>query len=82
MFGCNILQRQAGDQAGDNVGIFDYLGEINMTNICRCCGFHFGFDDDDMDDKKLYTRYGTRNGLMEDVYGFPRVGNLIPIGTL
>lgn len=53
-----------------------------MTNICRCCGFHFGFDDDDMDDKKLYTRYETRNGLMEDVYGFPRVGNLIPIGTL
>jgi hypothetical protein len=53
---------------------------LPSDEICPCCGFHFGYDDDEVQDKKLYMYIGEKSGYRMDVNGFQRVGTPMEIG--
>ncbi|MFJ8087180.1 hypothetical protein ACIQ7N_03070 [Lysinibacillus sp. NPDC095746] len=58
---------------------YDEEGEPS-DEICPCCSFHFGYDNFDDQEKKLYMNSGGMNGYEMEVNGFQIAGNLLKIG--
>ncbi len=55
---------------------------IPSDEICPCCGFHYGYDDDDVTDKESFTKYGEITGFVMDVFGFQKEDFLKRVGIL